>query len=349
MANLIVGSGQVGAKGVASRLLTRLGEATQGDPEAMQAIRGGIWNVLQRTPDKIEAFLSGSGEDVANRLFTAEQRGIMRAYAGTLKQGEEARQLIGDVAKSTKPQAMEVGTGPMQDLAETVLGKGGKTDEALFKTITEYAKGGGRADLQTLARLVKAIPADQKGDLLGAIVRNLGMGAEGFSPDVFASNWSGAKGFTPQAKAILFGNAGPHLKALDDIAEISLRMKQIQRRFGNPSGTAQNVNLLALGAGLIAAPLSTLATAVGGAGAAHILAAPATASSAAKWARAYSLLTTRPTVQSIAAYETASRNLANTARGIGLSVDPASFMRLLQSPSRSSAEDQNQVPRPPGQ
>jgi len=41
----------------------------------------------------------------------------------------------------------------MQELADAVLGKGGKTDEALFNAIDSYAKAGGRADVQTLADL----------------------------------------------------------------------------------------------------------------------------------------------------------------------------------------------------
>ena len=349
IANLIVGSGQVGAKGVASKLLTRLDEITGSDPEALQAIRGGIWNKLSQTPKKIEEFLTGSGRDVANRLFSAEQRGIMRTYGETLRTGQEARQTVADVSKTTKPQAMAVGPGPIEDLAKTVLGRGGKTDEALFNAIMSYGKSGNRGDIQTLAKLVGSIPAEQKGDLVSAIVRNLGVGAEGFSPDIFATNWSGSKGLTPQAKAILFGNAGSHLKALDDIATISLRMKQTARRFGNPSGTAQNVNIAGLIGWGIAEPVSAISTAVGGTVAAHILSRPATAVSAAKWARAYAVLGTRPSVQSIAAYQTASRNLANTANAFGSNVSMADFMKLLQAPSRSAAEDQNQVPRPPGQ
>ena len=69
----------------------------------------------------------------------------MSAYADTLRRGDQARTMLTEVARNTKPQAMEVGIGPMQDLANTVLGRGGKTDEALFAAINAYAKSGGRA------------------------------------------------------------------------------------------------------------------------------------------------------------------------------------------------------------
>jgi len=359
VSNYIVGASKVGAKGVSSRLLTRLAEATGGDPEALQAIRGGVWNRLSQATEgttakppakiinDIHEFLGGSGRDVANRLFTPAQQGVMRAYADTLRRGGQARETLEEAAKNSKPSASPVRVGPMQELADAVLGKGGKTDEALFNAIDSYAKAGGRADVQTLADIVRNIPVKDRGDLAGSIIRNLGVSPRTgqFSPDVFASQW---KSYTPQAKAILFGNAGPQRQAIDDIMTISERLKQVGQRFGNPSGTAQNVNLLALATGFIAAPLATLSAAVGGAVAAKILAAPATASSAAKWARTYAALTTRPSAQTIAAYQVASRNLANTAQ-LGSNASVIDFMKALQAPSMSAAQDQQQVPRPPGQ
>jgi hypothetical protein len=360
VSNWLVGASQVGAKGQSSRLLTRIAEATGGDAEAMQAIRGGVWNRLSqategataRTPEKVASgineFLNGSGRDVARRLFTPEQQGIMRAYADTIRAGQTARELVADVSRATKPQSMDVGIGPMQELANTVLGRGGKTDEALFSAIDAYAKSGGRGDVQTLSNIVRNLPPQDRGDLAGAIIRNLGVSPRtgAFSPDVFVSQW---QTYTPQAKAILFGNAGPHRQALDDIALISNRLKQIGQRFGNPSGTAQNVNMLAAGAGVLAAPITTLAGVTGGAIAAKILAAPAGASSAAKWSRAYAMVTTKPSAQTIGAYQIASRNLANTANSLGSNVSAVDFLRSLQSPATSGAQEQNNVPRPPGQ
>lgn len=360
MSNWLVGASQVGAKGVSSRLLTRLAEVTGNDAQAMEAIRGGVWNrlsqtaegVTQKAPakiaDSISEFLNGSGRDVANRLFTPQQRGIMQAYGDTLRSTAQGRRDLADVASNTRPGASEAGIGPMQQLAADVLGRGGKTDEALFTAIDAYAKSGGRGDVQTLARIVRSLPEGDRGDLAGAIVRQLGISpkTQQFSPDVFATQW---QSYTPQAKALLFGNAGPHRQALDDIMTISQRLKQVGQRFGNPSGTAQNANFAGLGAGLVAAPLTTLSTAVGGAIAARILAAPAAASSAAKWSRAYAAVQMRPTAHTIAAYQTASRNLANTAQGLGSNATSLDFMKALQAPATSGAQEQDQIPRPPGQ
>jgi hypothetical protein len=348
VSNWLIGASKVGSKGVSSRLLTRIADATGNDPQAMQAIRGGIWNRLSQSTGGVDAkagakvandineFLNGSGRDVANRLFTPEQRGIMSAYADTIRRTQAGREHLAEVGRITKPGATDAGIGPMQELANTVLGRNGRTDEALFSAINAYAKSGGRGDVQTLARLLRAIPQQDRGDLAGAIIRQVGISPRTgqFSPDVFASQW---QTYTPQAKALLFGNAGAHRQALDDIMTISQRMKEVSSRFGNASGTAQNRNLFATGAALMAAPLSTLTAVLGGGAVARVLASPAGAASAAKWTRAYSALRMAPSAQRLATFEMASRNLANTA---GVNVSTTEFLKALQGPVQGRAQDE---------
>jgi hypothetical protein len=356
VSNYIVGASKVGAKGVSSRLLTRLADATGNDPEALQAIRGGVWNRLSQTTEgtaakppakiinDINEFLNGSGRDVATRLFTPEQQGVMRAYADTLRRGGQARETLEEVAKNTKPSPMKTEIGPMQDLANAVLGKSGKSDEALFNAIDSYAKGGGRADVQTLSDIVRNIPAKDRGDLAGAIIRKLGQSKQvnGFSLDLFASEWGQ---YTPQAKSILFGNAGPHRQALDDIAKISQRYKDIGKRFGNPAGTAQNANLLAAAAFVVASPYTAIPSLLGGTVAARVLASPAGASSLSKWGKSFEALKFDPTPQRMIAFQIASRNLANTASGLGANINPMDLMRLIQSPQKAAADEQQpQIP-----
>jgi hypothetical protein len=361
VSNYIVGASKVGAKGVSSRLMTRLAEATGGDPEALQAIRGGVWNRLSQTTegtaakppakiiDDINEFLQGSGRDVANRLFTPEQQGVMRAYANTLRRGGQQREILDEAAKNTKPTPMKPEIGPMQELANAVLGKNGKSDEALFNAVDSYAKAGGRSDVQTLSDIVRSIPEKDRGDLAGSIIRNLGQSKQtgGFSLDLYASEW--AK-YTPQAKDILFGNSGSYRTALDDIAKISQRYKDIGKRFGNPSGTAQNANLLGTAVWAVTSPFTAIPTLIGAGVAAKMLSAPAGASSLAKWGNAYQALQLSPNPQRLIAFQVASRNLSNTASGFGANVDPASIMRLIQSPGKAAADDQqSQVPRRVGQ
>jgi hypothetical protein len=160
-----------------------------------------------------------------------------------------------------------------------------------------------------------------------------------FSPDLFASEWSK---YSPQAKTILFGNAGPHRQALDDIAMISQRYKNIGKQFGNPSGTAQNVTGFGTAAWIMSSPYTAIPSLISGAVFAKVLASPAGASSAAKWGKAYEALKVSQSPQKMVAFQLASRNLANTASSLGSNATGADFMHLIQSPNKAAADDQQQ-------
>lgn len=351
VANYVIGASKIGSKGVSSRLLTRLAETTGGDVDAMNAIRGGVWNKLSQATegvagknankiaDEIGEFLNGSGRDVANRLYNEPQRNIMRAYADTLRAGVRARESAADIAVNTMPGQMEVGIGPFQKLAKAVIG-GGRSDEAIYSAINSYAKSGSRGDINLLSKVLQAVPQSDRGNLASAMVRDMGVSPRTgqFSPDVFVSTWNT---YRPEAKALLFGMSGPQRAALDDIAKISLRMKEVGSRFGNPSGTAQNVNYLALAGSAIAAPLTTLAAAIGGAGAAKVLSSPVGASSVAKWSRAYEAAASAPTPARIEAYNRASSLLAiNVSQVSGGNIKD--ILSRLQGPVPAGAEDKQQ-------
>ena len=106
----------------------------------------------------------------------------MLRHANTLDEANAAREVVADVAKNTKPAAMPVDKGPMQQLAARVIGGKGDKPEALWKTIQSYTKPGG--DVGALAGLVRQLPEDMKGDIAGAVVRGLGKNQSGgFSLD----------------------------------------------------------------------------------------------------------------------------------------------------------------------
>lgn len=353
VSNFILGATKVGSKGVSSRLLTRIAEATGGDPDAMNAIRGGVWNRLSTATEgtapkpgakvagDINEFLNGSGRDVAQRLFTEPQQAIMRTYANALQEGARAREIVADVAANTRPSPMEVGIGPLQKLANDVLGKSGnRSDEALYSAINAYAKSGARGDISLLSKIVQAIPVKDRENLAGAMIRDMGVSPRTgqFSPDVFVSSWGT---YSDQAKSILFGMSGPQRVALDDIAAISRRMKEVGSKFGNPSGTAQNVNFFALASSFFAAPLTTISAAVGGAITAKILASPVGASSVSKWSRAYERLANTPNLASVESFKRATALLAaNIHRDTGMPM--RDLVRQLQGPVPSNAQDKQQ-------
>jgi hypothetical protein len=308
-------------------LFTRVMEATNNHPDILQAIRSGTWNKLTqpveagsvRAPkeiaDSIAKHLYGSGRDVAERVFTPEQRALMRAHADTVRAIPAQERAAAEAAKAATPVPIKAEPGPLQQLTERVLGRGQKSDEALFNTIHGLAQKGG--DVKTLARLMQQLPQEMRGDLAGSLIRNLGVNRAGnFTLDQFASQW---KNITPQAKSIMFGNAGPHVTALNDIAIIADRLKEVKGRFGNPSGTAQNSLFAALAAIMGSSVLGAAKTvALGGAGhvVARVLASPAGASSIVKYARAVERANQAASPANIAAVNLMQRNLANTARAL---------------------------------
>ena len=321
---------------VSGPLYSRILAATGDNPNVAQAIRSGTWSRLVRdaegaalAPEKVRSnvitHLYGKGRDVAERAFTQEQRDLMRAHADTVVRSEAeraaaeaARKKLPGLAKSTEPKPVKIEPGPMQRLVEDVIG--GKTsDEALFRTLHGYAKEGG--DVQKLAQVVQQLPQGMRGDLASSFIRELGVApaTKQFSLDHFVNQWNG---LSDPAKAVMFGNAGPHVTALNDIAKIAQRLKEVKGRFGNPSGSARSNlfgALTTLLAASVSAPKTALLTAAGAGAyrvAAHVLASPAGASSIARYARAVEKANYRASPTNMAQVRLAQRNVENTARSI---------------------------------
>lgn len=73
------------------------------------------------------------------------------------------------------------------------------------------------------------------------------------------------------------------------------------------------------------------------------------ASSAQKFSQAATQLTGSPSGKSYAAALIAARNLSSNLRGAGIDVGPGDLLKGLQSPAQGNAQEQDQVPGPPGQ
>lgn len=73
------------------------------------------------------------------------------------------------------------------------------------------------------------------------------------------------------------------------------------------------------------------------------------ASATQKYNQAAATLQANRTPQAIAGVVLAARNLSTNMRSAGFNIAPADLLSGLQSPSSSGAQEQNDVPRPPGQ
>ena len=357
VADYLIGSGKVGKQGVSARLYESLMNATGNSEKLAQSIKGAIWDKLSSSSTAakdIREFLHYSTkDDLAGKVFSPEERSLMLKHADVLDQAKAARDAVGQFEKTGKPEP-----GPLQQLASRIIG--GKMDkgEALWKTIEGYTRKGG--DLKALGGLMREIPPGMKDDIAGAVIRGLGRDQAGnFSLDRFASDWGGhdASGkITPQAKAILFGNAGPHVTALNDLATIAQRLKEVKGKYGNPSGTGQTNAFFKLAAALggfdvtghfVGFGPAIGAAALGGVGniGARVLASPAGAASIAKYARALEAQAKAPSPATNALVNMTQRNLANTVRALSAAQAvraPAmpGVMRSIQGPVPAGAQNE---------
>lgn len=226
-----------------------------------------------------------------------------------------------------------------ESLAKIIGADGNAPAETVFNRIEAMAGSTSRADISKLAQARKAMGSEDWNELASTVVTRLGRDVEGnFTPQRFITSYGK---LSDMGKALLFRSGGKSDLAshLDDIATVSSRFKELQK-FANPSGTARNSLWGGLGAGVIAAPLTTLSTLIGGRVLAEALSRPASAASIAKLAKSQQALAVSPTPSHLAAYSLAARNLISTLEIKNLT--PADFLKSLQGPVPSRAQDEQQ-------
>lgn len=228
-------------------------------------------------------------------------------------------------------------------LAKIVGARGEASDAQIFDRILAAAGVRSRANTELLTQARKAAGQDAWNEIAAAVVSRMGRDVEGnFSPQRFLTDYGK---LSPEGKTLLFRATGKSdlARALDDIATISSKFKELQK-YANPSGTGHQASFVAIGAGLIAEPLTTLSSILGGNITARILAAPATASSLARWSNAYYALVKAPSIGTLTALRLASRNFGSTvADKLGV---PAVGDRLFGAiASHATGQNQN-APRP---
>lgn len=204
----------------------------------------------------------------------------------------------------------------------------GSSDEGIANRVLAMATNGASADHAMLARLSSIVGPDGMREMSSLAIQRMGAGRiEGqFSPAAFATNW---QRMSDAGKGLLFADKGLR-SSLDDIATISSRMAEVERRFANKSGTGRATMTGGLLVAAFAEPMTAIATAVGGDVLGRALSQPATASSMAKWAQAYERVTLRRTPATVAAFNQASRNFSNTlTERLGVPAEASAFTATM--------------------
>lgn len=259
---------------------------------------------------------------------------------------EEIPQKTGELAKTYGQMAGE----RLKESNRQYLALLGKSDEQIVDTMLGWASSGSRADIRRLVDMSALVGKEGMDGLASVAVQRLGMSKGGdFSANLFRSGWNN---LSDSAKALMFKNEA-HRRNLEDINTISRRMAEVEGRFANRSNTGRVGGLVAMAsaappvvmagfAGSFVEPVSFMTTALGSYVAARVLAEPATASSAAKWTRAYAAVAHNQSPTNVSALARASRNFGATIESNMKVPNPANDLMNVFGPRRTAASDGQQ-------
>lgn len=166
--------------------------------------------------------------------------------------------------------------------------KAPKSNEQLISTVQTLAGKTSGADLAKLAKVRRAVDPQTWDEVSSAVISRMGRNRKGeFTPAQFLNSYNG---LSRGGRRILFGSTGrrPLETALDDIAEVSKRFERLSR-FAQIEGGSQTVRVAAattLGAAIVTAPISTIASVTGGLVLASILGGARPVRAIASWGRA---------------------------------------------------------------
>lgn len=327
---------------VANILARRQNANIQGDSKAVNEVLAAVQNPQGLNFAGIKDLRTRIGEFTKGGVLPADMSGSeLKSIYGALSDDlRNAAEVAGGPRGKQifeRANAFNAAVSKRREELAKIIGKDGNAPaEQVFDTLVRFAGEKGGADIGRLAKARNAIGGDWD-EVMSGVVARLGRDAEGnFTPDRFVTAWGN---LSPSGKSVLFSNSA-HRAALEDIAMISSKSKDLYKKFGNPSGTAQNAGFAALGAGLLAEPVSTISAVVGGNVVSRMLAQPATASSMARWSRVYQAAVTKPTAATAASLQVATRNLAATMGDqLGVKVLPQEILRALSGPRMAPASD----------
>lgn len=344
-------------RGVIAEILARRQNSGQaGDSKAVQEVLGAVQrpggvnyagikdlrtSFRDMTPDAM----------VAKGIEEAEATQIYGALTKDLKASvDNAGGPRGRALWERANKVAELTARRRENLANLVGESGDAKPAQVFSRLQAAASSGSRQDTILLAQAKRVMGEDWK-DVAQGVVEGMGKGSNGeFSPQIFINNYRGKAGLSQSGRDLLFGDSGNLRQSLDDIATVSQKFNQLQR-LANPSGSGRSLMGggmmmeapragMALLSGAWVEPLTFLSSVVGGHVLARVLANPATASSAAKYTRAYAAVARNQSPTSVSALARASRNFGATIESNMKVPNPANdLMNVLGGARRSAAQE----------
>lgn len=200
--------------------------------------------------DEVRALRSSIGQAVGKISGPLADRagGEIKQLYGALSKDLEA------TAKATGPAAYNAWKVFNKHYAESrrmvdeVLdivsaSKTGNHPERAFEALYSLGRDkGGRANIQRLREIKKAMPADAWGETVSSIIRMMGNGPDGFSPARYMTEWGK---ISPQAKRVFFGgDKVPQglLREMNDLALVAERSRGAEQLINHSRSGANMIN-----------------------------------------------------------------------------------------------------------
>jgi hypothetical protein len=341
-------------QGTIADIMARRVASGESDPgKAVNTVLGGVVRPGGLTYQGVKDLRTRVGEMVDTGVFPEgmSQAELRRIYGSLSEDLQATVQGAGGenaLAAFNKANATAKFVADWKDNLGKIIGTD-RSGEGITAAILRMASDAPTADLKALTMARAAVPKTAWEDIASTTIGSLGKDRKGeFSPALFLNDF--AK-LSDRGKQVLFGSAGSGdvLPYLNDIAAVSKKFVEAGK-LANTSGTAgHNAAFTMLGGGAVGLmhgsllePITALTTVVGNNLMARALSRPSSAASIAKWVRTYGEIASKPSAQTYAAFQIATRNLSNTVNSqFGARIAPADLMRSLQAPAKSAA-DENQ-------
>lgn len=355
---------------IASRLYNAVDPLVKDTPRELFATRKTVSEIMARRANSKIPGASPAVELVGEAIATPgglNYQGVkgLRTFLGEMTPEEmvargvnkaEAKQLYGALTQDLKGTILDAG-GPKalnaferanstfeiiaerrKALAKIIGTKGDAAPEAVFAKLTAMAGSKSSADIGRLVLARKAMGVEAWNEVSSAVIARLGRDPQGnFSPDRFFTAYGN---ISPNAKSVLFKSTGRDdvARSLDDINIVVNGIKERITKFGNPSGTAQNLIGASMAGSAFVDPwgfVKALGGVLGGNALAVALSKPATAKAIASVVKSSDIVSRQPSASALTLHQTALRNLVNL---LGGGTDLAA---KLQSVTPGRGEDQN--------
>ena len=282
---------------VANMMATRMKAALPSTGGAIDLVTPAITRPGGLTPEGIQSLRRAVGEKAKNAGLnsTMSEAELKQLYGSLSGDYRTAVERAGGQQSVKALQAADLLTKKGKQRIDSLEGltRGNISAENVTQRLSNMALEGGRGNIKKLLDIKRVANPEEWGNVSASVLEHLGKsGRTGdFSPAYLVSNWDK---MSHAGKRALFGGEPAHLQSINDIVTVARALQNLEKN-SNKSRSGVVATISGTTAGLMTAPITTLATVLGGRAVASALAKPVTAQSLASYSRAYEKFVSNPT------------------------------------------------------